>query len=111
MFVYIKTICIFASEPTKTNNMNTFQTLINNELKKGNVIITRNGLLGQDFETKDGVLKCKAVRFGGGFTMGFTLHEVKRNGVNINNRNLLPTDNLTKIYGYFVVYCKNKFAY
>lgn len=78
-------------------------------LKKENIKITFNGMMLQDFETKDGVLKKRAKRIGGGFTSGRTVHEVLENDISISNRETLPVDNLAKIYNYFSDYCDKTF--
>jgi hypothetical protein len=67
-------------------------------------------MLSQEFKTKDDVLECKTRRVGGGFGLGTTLHEVFMNGKSISNRETLPSDNLTKVYLFFIDYCNKTFG-
>lgn len=47
---------------------------------KANVIVTKPGLLSQEFESKDGVMQIKERRNGGGFMQGTTVADVFKHG-------------------------------
>lgn len=63
------------------SNSNNIKIEVDELLRKGKIIITRNGLLSQDFETADGKIKVFSKRIGGGFTAGTTIHYLVKEGV------------------------------
>jgi hypothetical protein len=89
---------------TKRPIFSAVEKYLQKKLVEGEIVITRKGLLSQDYETRDGHIKVTSDRKGGGFTAGTTLYYIKIPG---KNKRLIS---LIEAYKLTAAYLKNKEA-
>ena len=78
----------------------------------GHLVVTKPGLLTQDFQTYDGYIKVYQKRYGHGFGAGFTYNIVEKNGEILTENELKITQRMKHdtelVFKMMINYLENK---